>query len=216
MGTEATGYDVPVGTYEDAKAMVGTTTPVRFGEIAVSVPMIRHYAAMVRDANAAYWDDDFAERHWGVVAPPGMLMTWLIPLEWRPGGGRPVPLLTDRVQFGRPIGSFQAVQHHVADLSSHIDAAGLAAWQAVWRCSLGSDAPADAGSLEAAVAIAKVAAGDAYVETTLMAHQLHGGIGFMDDHDLHLWSDRARAAALAFGTREDHLRALGTLVARAR
>jgi alkylation response protein AidB-like acyl-CoA dehydrogenase len=129
---------------------------------------------------------------------------------------RTVQYVTDRVQFGHPIGSFQAVQHHVADLSTRIDAAGLAAWQAVWRCSLGSDAPADAGSLEAAVAIAKVAAGDAYVETTLMAHQLHGGIGFTDDHDLHLWSDRARAAALAFGTREDHLRALGTLVARAR
>jgi alkylation response protein AidB-like acyl-CoA dehydrogenase len=129
---------------------------------------------------------------------------------------RTVQYIADRVQFGRPIGSFQAVQHHVADLSTRIDAAGLAAWRAVWRCSLGSDAPADAGSFEAAVAIAKVAAGDAYVETTLMAQQLHGGIGFTDDHDLHLWSDRARAAAVAFGTREDHLRALGTLVARAR
>jgi 3-oxocholest-4-en-26-oyl-CoA dehydrogenase beta subunit len=129
---------------------------------------------------------------------------------------RTVRYITDRVQFGRPIGSFQAVQHHIADLSTRIDAAGLAALQAVWRCSMGSDVPADAVSLEAAVAIAKVAAGDAYVETTLMAHQLHGGIGFTVDHDLHLWSDRARAAALAFGTREDHLRALGTLVARAR
>ena len=106
------------------------------------------------------------------------------------------------------------MQHHVADLSTRIDAAGLAAWQAVWRCSLGSDATADAGSLEAAVAIAKVAAGDAYVETTLMAHQLHGGIGFTDDHDLHLWSDRARAAALAFGLRVRTTSApLGTLVA---
>jgi alkylation response protein AidB-like acyl-CoA dehydrogenase len=137
------------------------------------------------------------------------------------GGARAVLDLTvryiaDRVQFGRPIGSFQAVQHHVADLATRIDAAGLAAWQAVWRCSLGRDANADAGGSEAAVAIAKVAAGDAYVETTLMAHQLHGGIGFTVDHDLHLWSDRARAAALAFGTREDHLRALGSLVARAR
>ena len=136
------------------------------------------------------------------------------------GGARAVLDLTvryigDRAQFGRPIGSFQAAQHHVADLSTRIDAAGLAAWQAVWRCSLGSDANAD-GGLEAAVAIAKVAAGDAYVETTLMAHQLHGGIGFTVDHDLHLWSDRARAAALTFGSREDHLRALGSLVARAR
>ena len=129
---------------------------------------------------------------------------------------RTVRYVTDRVQFGRPIGSFQAVQHHIADLSTRIDAAGLAAWKAVWRCSLGSDVPVDTGSPEAAVAIAKVAAGDAYVETTLMAHQLHGGIGFTLDDDLHLWSDRARAAALAFGTREDHLGALGALVAGAR
>jgi 3-oxocholest-4-en-26-oyl-CoA dehydrogenase beta subunit len=127
-----------------------------------------------------------------------------------------VRYVTDRLQFGRPIGSFQAVRHHVADISTRIDAAGLAAWQAVWRCSLGSDANAGAVDPAASVAIAKVAAGDAYIEATLMAHQLHGGIGFTLDHDLHLWSDRARAAALAFGSREHHLRALGSLVARAR
>ena len=98
MSTEATGYDIPVGTYEDAKAMVGTTTPVRFGEVDVNVPMIRHYAAMVRDGNAGYWDEDFAEEQWGgVIAPPGMLMTWLIPIEWKPDGNKPVPLLTARV-----------------------------------------------------------------------------------------------------------------------
>jgi 3-oxocholest-4-en-26-oyl-CoA dehydrogenase beta subunit len=157
---------------------------------------------------------------WPVVAEVRRVATALQCVEMVGGAravlDRTVRYVTDRVQFGRPIGSFQAVQHHIADLSTRIDAAGLAAWQAVWRCSLGSDAPADTGSAEAAVAIAKVAAGDAYVETTLIAHQLHGGIGFALDHDLHLWSDRARAAALTFGTREDHLRALGTLVARAR
>jgi alkylation response protein AidB-like acyl-CoA dehydrogenase len=134
------------------------------------------------------------------------------------GGAREVLDLTvryvsDRAQFGRPIGSFQAVQHHVADLSTRVDAAGLAARQAVWRCSTGAaDATADA-EVATAVAIAKVAATDAYVETTLMAHQLHGGIGFVVDHDLHLWSDRARAAALTLGSREDHLRALGSAIA---
>jgi alkylation response protein AidB-like acyl-CoA dehydrogenase len=125
--------------------------------------------------------------------------------------------VTDRAQFGRPIGSFQAVQHHVADISTRIDAAGLAAWQAVWWCSVGGDvdAPdADGDGLEARVAIAKVAAGDAYVESTLIAHQLHGGIGFTVDHDLHMWSDRARAAALTLGSREDHLRTLGSLFGR--
>jgi acyl dehydratase len=83
---------------------------VRFGEIDVNVPMIRHYAAMVRDGNAAYWDDEFAERHWGgVVAPPGMLITWLIPLEWTPGGDMPVPLLTARVPL--PGDTFVNVSH---------------------------------------------------------------------------------------------------------
>jgi alkylation response protein AidB-like acyl-CoA dehydrogenase len=125
--------------------------------------------------------------------------------------------VTDRAQFGRPIGSFQAVQHHVADISTRIDAAGLAAWQAVWWCSVGGDVDvpdADGDGLEARVAIAKVAAGDAYVESTLIAHQLHGGIGFTVDHDLHMWSDRARAAALTLGSREDHLRTLGSLFGR--
>jgi alkylation response protein AidB-like acyl-CoA dehydrogenase len=112
-----------------------------------------------------------------------------------------VAYVTDRVQFGRPIGSFQAVQHHVADLSTRIDAASLAAWQAVWRCAAGADA-------ERYVNIAKAAAVDAYVGATLIGHQLHGAIGFVLDHDLHLWSDRARAAANRLGTRDDHLRAL--------
>jgi len=98
VGTERTGYDIPVGSYEDAKAMIGTTTPVRRGEVEVNEAMIRHFAAMVEDANASYWDDEFATEQWGgVVAPPGMLMTWLIPIEWKPGGGLPVPLLTARV-----------------------------------------------------------------------------------------------------------------------
>jgi len=155
---------------------------------------------------------------WSAVEEVRRLATALQCVEMV-GGARAVldltvRYVTDRAQFGRPIGSFQAVQHHVANLSTRIDAAGLAAWQAVWRCSCGGDRDAAVGGAEAQVAIAKVAAGDAYVEATLMAHQLHGGIGFTVDHDLHLWSDRARAAALTFGSRDDHLRALGSLIAR--
>lgn len=97
-GLAGTGYDIAFGTYEEAKAMIGATTPVRFGEIDVDAAMIRHYAAMVQDRNAGYWDEEFAAEQWGaVVAPPGMLMTWLIPIEWKPAGGMPVPLLTARV-----------------------------------------------------------------------------------------------------------------------
>jgi alkylation response protein AidB-like acyl-CoA dehydrogenase len=127
------------------------------------------------------------------------------------GGARRVLEMTvayvvERNQFGRPLGSFQAVQHHVSNLSMRVDAASLAAWQAVWRCATGDDADRD-------VAIAKVAASDTYVGTTLMAHQLHGGIGFAVDHDLHLWSDRARASASLLGTADDHLRARGRVLA---
>lgn len=94
----ATGYDIAFGTYDEARAMIGTTTPVRFGEVDVSTGMIRHFAAMVHDANAGFWDPDFAAEQWGAtVAPPAMLMTWVMPIEWKPGGAVPVPLLTARV-----------------------------------------------------------------------------------------------------------------------
>jgi acyl dehydratase len=101
----STGYDIATGTYEDALSMIGYTTPVRFGEAPVSVAMTRYFAAMVQDANAGFWDDEFAREQWGgCIAPPAMLMTWVIPLEWKPGGALPVPLLTARVPL--PGGTF--------------------------------------------------------------------------------------------------------------
>jgi len=94
----STGYDIAVGTYEDALAMVGYSTPARFGEAPVNLAMARYFAAMVQDANAGFWDEEFAQEQWGgCIAPPAMLMTWVIPLEWKPGGALPVPLLTARV-----------------------------------------------------------------------------------------------------------------------
>jgi 3-oxocholest-4-en-26-oyl-CoA dehydrogenase beta subunit len=123
------------------------------------------------------------------------------------GGARAVLDMTveyvaQRSQFGRPVGSFQAVQHHVADMATAVDAASLAAWQAVGACER------DAPGATRAVAIAAVAAADAYVAVTLTAHQLHGGIGFATDHDLHLWSDRAVAAAVGRRSRREHLRTI--------
>ena len=94
----SSGYDIAFGTYEEAKAMIGMTTPVRFGKVAVNEAMIRQYAALVHDGNASYWDEEFAREQWGaVVAPPGMLMTWVMPLEWEPGDQAPVGLLTVQV-----------------------------------------------------------------------------------------------------------------------
>jgi acyl dehydratase len=94
----STGFDMPFGTYEEARAMIGIQTPVRFGRVDVNRAMILQYAALIHDGNASYWDEDYARAQWGAtIAPPGMLMTWLIPLEWEPGAAVPVPLLMGRV-----------------------------------------------------------------------------------------------------------------------
>ncbi len=95
---ERSGYSLPAGTYDDACAMVGTRTQVRFGEAEVSWAQVKQFCAMTHDGNASFWDQEFARREWGgIVAPPAMLWTWLMPIEWRPDQPAPVPLLTAQV-----------------------------------------------------------------------------------------------------------------------
>lgn len=108
------------------------------------------------------------------------------------GGGRAVlertvAHVSTRHQFGRAIGTFQAVQHQLADVATALDAAGLAVARAAWAV--------DAGQTDAvaAAAVAGLAAQEAFRQATLVAHQLHGGMGFVLDSPLHLWSARAVA-----------------------
>lgn len=98
-----------------------------------------------------------------------------------------------RVQFGRPIGSFQAVQHKCANMMVDIEGAKSAVYYASWAVS--NDHP------EAALAssVAKAAASDAYRRVAAEGIQLHGGIGFTWDHDLHLYFKRAKSAEFTFG-----------------
>ncbi|MGV0853456.1 FAS1-like dehydratase domain-containing protein [Mycolicibacterium phlei] len=78
--------------------MVGTRTAPRHAGTAVSGARIQHFAAMVRDANPSYWDPEFATRQWGgLVAPPAMLMAWLIPPPWTPGEQNPTAAIALRV-----------------------------------------------------------------------------------------------------------------------
>jgi len=91
-------YEFAFGSYEDALRMVGVRTEPRFAGTAVSAARIQHFASMVRDGNPSYWDDEFAHRVWGgLVAPPSMLMGWLIPPPWLPTGQPPVPSIAIRV-----------------------------------------------------------------------------------------------------------------------
>ncbi len=87
-------YALTFGTYEDALKMVGATGQPRTAATAVSGARIQLFAAMVHDGNRSYWDPEFARQRWGaLLAPPALLMGWLIPPPWEPsqdrGAGRP-------------------------------------------------------------------------------------------------------------------------------
>jgi alkylation response protein AidB-like acyl-CoA dehydrogenase len=119
---------------------------------------------------------------------------------------RTVEYLKVRHQFGRPLASFQAVQHHIADMHIAIDGARLCGYQAVWMLS--RDRPA---SRE--LAIAKLQCAAAYRRATLTAHQLHGGMGYVRESDLHLWSEHALATSLWGGADDIQLRHVAAALA---
>ena len=97
-----------------------------------------------------------------------------------------------RHQFGRPIASFQAAQHLVANMHIALAAARLAAHSAVFWIARGRTATRE-------TAIARMRAATAARLITLDAHQLHGGIGYVTETDLHLWSERARLGSTLGG-----------------
>ena len=98
-----------------------------------------------------------------------------------------------RVQFGRPIGSFQAVQHKCANMMIDVEGAKSAAYYASWAVSN------DVAEASLAAALAKAAASDAFRRVSAEGIQLHGGIGFTWDHDMHLYFKRAKSSEFTFG-----------------
>jgi len=112
----------------------------------------------------------------------------------------------DRVQFGRPIGSFQAVKHRCADMLVDVEGIRSTAYWAAWSLAV-DDAD---GSIAASTA--KTWAGDASKRVMASALQVHGGIGFTWEHDLHLYLKRAQLDQLAFGDASWHRARLGGLL----
>jgi alkylation response protein AidB-like acyl-CoA dehydrogenase len=103
-----------------------------------------------------------------------------------------VRYVTERIQFGRPLASFQAIQHQLALLAGHTAAAGMAAQKAF--------AAMDSGEAGFEIAVAKIRTGEASGLGAGIAHQCHGAIGFTYEHTLHfvtrrLWSWRAEFGA---------------------
>ncbi|MGH3624630.1 MAG: acyl-CoA dehydrogenase family protein [Sciscionella sp.] len=117
-----------------------------------------------------------------------------------------VAYLRERHQFGRPIGSFQALKHRVADVWVSVSQG-----RAVARYAAACAAEADA-DLAVAARLAKAYLSPVAVHACEEAVQLHGGIGFTWEHPVHLYLKRAKSAAIAFGTAARHRAALGDLV----
>ncbi|MBI0384934.1 acyl-CoA dehydrogenase, partial [Streptomyces albiflaviniger] len=115
---------------------------------------------------------------------------------------RTVEYVRAREQFGRPIGSFQAVKHRLADVYVAVQAARSAAYYAAWAAAEGGGGGTHgAGGTEAAVAggLALAQALEAQRTAAAEAVQLHGGIGFTWEHDAHLYFKRAASDELLFG-----------------
>jgi alkylation response protein AidB-like acyl-CoA dehydrogenase len=112
-----------------------------------------------------------------------------------------VEYAAQRAQFGRPIGSFQAVQHHCADMAIDVLGSRFIAYEAIWRLATAVDGAAE---ISMTVAMAKSWVSDAYQRVCGRGQQVHGAIGFTAEHDLHLFLAHATSSALSFGDGEFH------------
>jgi alkylation response protein AidB-like acyl-CoA dehydrogenase len=112
----------------------------------------------------------------------------------------------ERVQFGRPIGSFQAVKHRCADMLVDVEGMRSTAYHAAWCIGAGG---ADAS---VAASTAKVWCSDASRRVMASGLQVHGGIGFTWEHDLHLYLKRAQLDQVTFGDASYHRERLASLL----
>jgi len=104
----------------------------------------------------------------------------------------------NRIQFGRPIGSFQAIKHKCADMLLEVESAKSAAYYAGWAAAEDSD------ELPVVASLAKSYCSEAYFHAAAENIQIHGGIGFTWEHDAHLYFKRAKSSELMLGDPSYH------------
>jgi alkylation response protein AidB-like acyl-CoA dehydrogenase len=104
-----------------------------------------------------------------------------------------------RAQFERLIGSFQAVQHHFANIVIDLEGARWMTYKTGWKLNKGIPCKKE-------VAVAKAWVSEAYKRIASLGHQIFGGVGYMVDHAMTLYSRRAKAAEIAFGDAGFHRR----------
>jgi len=113
----------------------------------------------------------------------------------------------EREQFGKPIGSFQAVQHLCADMLRAVELGRAAAYYAAWACD-----EADPAERHRAVTVARAFAADGFYRVGASAIQVFGGVGFTWEHDIHLFYKRLLTLQHLGGSASDHLEELASLV----
>jgi alkylation response protein AidB-like acyl-CoA dehydrogenase len=132
-----------------------------------------------------------------------------IAAESQGGAERALQMAVDyakvREQFGRPIGSFQAIKHIAAECFAEIEPARSLVWYAAWAQRSGSRDASRAASM------AKARLGDVFSQTTNRSVQMHGGIGFTWEHDAHFWFKRAKSNEALFGSPSFHRERVATL-----
>jgi alkylation response protein AidB-like acyl-CoA dehydrogenase len=106
-----------------------------------------------------------------------------------------------REQFGRPIGSFQAVQHHCANMAIDVDSMRYVTYVAAGQMGTGENT-------DHSVALAKGWCSMASERVLALAHQVHAGVGFLEDHELNLFTRRLKVWGMANGSAQHHMEAL--------
>ncbi|MEW6473101.1 MAG: acyl-CoA dehydrogenase family protein [Actinomycetota bacterium] len=173
---------------------------------------IREYPALGTDSYS--WAQRTAQPAGAVPVDPDAVRTVLTEMrvarcaEMMAGARRVLEIAVDyakeRRQFGRPIGSFQAVKHRLADMATDVELADLLVWEAARAVATGD------GSAWEEAAMAKALSGEAYRRVAAGACQVLGGYGFMLEYDPQLYFRRAKQAQLLEGSSEDLYVAIGS------
>ncbi|MBU3916253.1 acyl-CoA dehydrogenase, partial [bacterium] len=121
--------------------------------------------------------------------------------EMTGGAEKVMEMVTDyvkgRKQFGKPVGAFQAVQHHCANMLTYLDTQKNLMYQAAWKIS--ENLP-----FEFEAAACKAWSSDSYRKLTALGHQVVGGLGFMEEYDLQLYFKHAKTSELLCGDADFH------------
>jgi alkylation response protein AidB-like acyl-CoA dehydrogenase len=209
-GWRLSGRSDPVVNGPDADVVVVFATtaegPALFALAPTAAARPARQAAMDRTRSLGWmaFDDTPAQRLGGAAAADDALDRAVVGVCAEMLGAATAVLdmtvqyAKDRVQFGRPIGSFQAVKHRCADMLVDVEGMRSAAYYAAWAVGAG-----DAGASEAASA-AKVWCSDAARRVMASGLQVHGGIGFTWEHDLHLFLKRSQLDQVSLGDAAHH------------